>query len=229
MARDPSPIGRQEARDRSDSDWAKTQPPRGRREPSQRRQAAATDSATVDLIDWLSENPSTIEHVQKVGDLLTGSVISELDKRFGGSKPREARRSLTNHFWCDLLVALSEGIEEFSKAVDRIPEYVTAAIIKSRNDERSSPLSEALVALAVQTAWGPIKSMVHAAGVEEVQRTCRILAVLICPAPENHAAVQNGALLPLAKEGMLEISRERLEQVFPAEWVRRLRGDLGGA
>ncbi|OUC97397.1 hypothetical protein CA984_11110 [Streptosporangium minutum] len=113
--------------------------------------------------------------------------------------------------------------------MDRIPEYVTAAIIKSRNDERSSPLSEALVALAVQTAWGPIKSMVHAAGVEEVQRTCRILAVLICPAPENHAAVQNGALLPLAKEGMLEISRERLEQVFPAEWVRRLRGDLGGA
>ncbi|GAA3519533.1 hypothetical protein FHR32_003010 [Streptosporangium album] len=229
MARDPSPVSRQEARDRSDSDWAKTQTPRGQREPSKPRQAAATDSATVDLIDWLSENPSTIEHIQEVGDLLTGSVISELDKRFGGGRPRETRRILTNHFWCDLLVALAEGIEEFSKAMDRIPEYVTAAIIKSRNDERRSPLLEALVALAVQTAWGPIKSMVHATGVEEVQRTCRILAVLICPAPENHTAVQNGALLPLAKEGMLETSRERLEQVFPAEWVRRLRGDLGGA
>ncbi|MGW0594497.1 hypothetical protein [Streptosporangium sp. NPDC002607] len=156
-------------------------------------------------------------------------MISELDKQFGGSKPREARRILTDHFWCDLLIALAEGIEEFSKAVDQIPEYVTATIIKSRNDERRSPLLEALVTLAVQTAWGPIKSMVHAAGVEEVQRTCRILAVLICPAPEDHTAVQNGALLPLAKEGMLEISRERLEQVFPAEWVRRLRGDLGGA
>ncbi|MER6177800.1 hypothetical protein [Streptosporangium sp. NPDC001681] len=61
-----------------------------------------------------------------------------------------------------------------------------------------------------------------------MQRTCRILAVLICPALEDHTAAQNGALLPLAKKGMLEISRERLEQVFPTEWVRRLRGDLGG-
>ncbi|MGW4641778.1 hypothetical protein ACWEN6_24890 [Sphaerisporangium sp. NPDC004334] len=71
--------------------------------------------------------------------------------------------------------------------------------------------------------------MIHISGVEDLQRTCRILAVLICPAPENHAAVQNGALLPLAKEGLLEISKERLEQVFPADWVRRLRDDLGGA
>ncbi|MFF5208493.1 hypothetical protein [Streptosporangium sp. NPDC000396] len=45
----------------------------------------------------------------------------------------------------------------------------------------------------------------------------------------RHARVQNGALLPLAKEGILKISKERLEQVFPTEWVRRLRDDLGGA
>ncbi|GII59009.1 hypothetical protein Pth03_73980 [Planotetraspora thailandica] len=50
--------------------------------------------------------------------------------------------------------------------------------------------------------------MIHINGIEELQRTCRILSVPICPAPENHAAVQNGALFPLAKEGMLEISRE---------------------
>ncbi|RVX46227.1 hypothetical protein EDD27_9086 [Nonomuraea polychroma] len=43
-----------------------------------------------------------------------------------------------------------------------------------------------------------------------------VLAVLICPAPEDHKAVRDGALLPSAKEGLLKISRERLEQVFPA-------------
>ncbi|RCG28980.1 hypothetical protein DQ384_21730 [Sphaerisporangium album] len=183
----------------------------------------------MDLIDWLSENPRTIEQIQEVGDLLTGPVIAELDKRFGGSKPRETRRSLTNHFWCDLLVALAEGIEKLSQAMDQVPDHVTAAIIKSRKVEGRSSLLRALVALAVRTAWEPIKSMIHISGVEDLQRTCRILAVLICPAPENHAAVQNGALLPLAKEGLLEISKERLEQVFPADWVRRLRDDLGGA
>ena len=78
-------------------------------------------------------------------------------------------------------------------------------------------------------AWAPVRVMLHTAGLEELQRTCRILAVLICPAPEDHAAVRNGALLPLAKEGLLEVSRERLEQVFPVDWVRRLREGLEGA
>ncbi|OPG05714.1 hypothetical protein B1L11_34575 [Microbispora sp. GKU 823] len=83
------------------------------------------------------------------------------------------------------------------------------------------------MALAVRTAWEPIKSMIRTSGNEELQRTCRILAVLICPAPEDHTAVRDGALIPLAKEAISEISRERLEQVFPADWVSRLRKSLG--
>ncbi|WP_204030784.1 hypothetical protein [Sinosporangium siamense] len=215
-----------EVRERSDLAWSKTRPPRGRRNPSKPRQAAAIDSATVDLIDWLFENPSAIEQIQKVGDILTGPVVQELDKRFGGRNPPANRRKLTDHFWCDLLVALAEVIEKFAKALDQVPEHVTAAILKFRKAENRSPLLEALVALAVQTAWEPIRDVIHISGIKELQRSCRILAVLICPAPENHTAVQNGALLPLAKEGMLEISKTRLEQVFPTEWVHRLRDDL---
>ncbi|MET9247666.1 hypothetical protein [Nonomuraea sp. NPDC003709] len=229
MARDPSLVARQKARDDSDLAWARTRPPVGRRKPSKDRQAAATDSATVDLVDWLSENPDTIDRIQEIGDVLAGPVIKEIDKRFGGSKPRDSRRQLTNHFWCDLLVAVAEAIEKFSKAMDRIPEYVTTVILQSRKAEGRSVLLEALVGLAVRTAWEPIKSMIHTTGIEELQRTCRILAVLICSAPEDHKAVQDSALLPLAKEGMLETSRERLEQVFPADWVRRLREGLGEA
>ncbi|MGI5268324.1 hypothetical protein ACQEUU_04175 [Nonomuraea sp. CA-218870] len=96
-------------------------------------------------------------------------------------------------------------------------------ILQSRKAEGRGVLLDALVGLAVRTAWEPIKSMIHTTGIEELQRGCRILAVLICPAPENHKAVQDGALLPLAKERLLETSRERLEQVFPADWARRLR------
>jgi len=215
-------------RERSDAAWVATRPPRPGRRPSKQRRAAATDSATVDLIDWLSDNPSTIDHVQKVGDLIAGPVIGELEKRYGDSERRKFRKSLNNHFWCDLLVALSEGMEKFSKAVDRIPEYVTSAITESRKSDHLSPLLDPLVALAVRTAWEPIKSMIFSIGIEELQRTCRILAVLICPAPENHGAVQDGALIPLAKEAISEISRERLEQVFPTDWVSRLRKSLEG-
>ncbi|MEU5859947.1 hypothetical protein ABZ815_02150 [Nonomuraea sp. NPDC047529] len=201
----------------------------GRRKPSKERKAAATDSATVDLVDWLSKNPDAIDLIQEIGDALAGPVIQELDKSFGGGRPREARRQLTNHFWCDLLIAMAEAIEKLSKSLNRIPEYVTTVIMQSRQNEGRGALLDALVGLAVRTAWEPIKSMIHTAGIEELQRTCRILAVLICPAPEDHKAVQDGALLPLAQEGMLEISKERLEQVFPADWVHRLREGLGGA
>ena len=228
LAGDSSAAERQAERDRIDAKWAATRPPRGRRAASKPRQAAATDSATVDLIDWLSENPRAIEHIQEVGNILTGSVVGELDRKFGGSEPREARRTFTDHFWCDLLVAIAEGIRKLSDALDRVPEYATDAILMSRKAERRTPLLDALVSLAVRTAWEPIKKVVETTGIEELQRTCWILAVLICPAPEDHAAVRDGALFPLAKEGLLETSRERLDQVFPADWVRRLREDLGG-
>ncbi|MBB5076978.1 hypothetical protein [Nonomuraea endophytica] len=229
MARDPSPVARQVARDRNDSEWAAARPPQKRQEPSRRRKAAATDSATVDLVDWLSENPETIEQIQTVGNILAGPVVRQLDEKFGGSEPRSARRKLTEHFWCDLLVAAAEAIEEFSKALDQVPEYMTAVIMRSRAAERRSPFVNGLVGLAARTAWEPIKNMIHTTGVKELQRTCRILSVLICPAPENHKAVRDGALLPLAQEGLLETSKERLEQVFPADWVRRLREGLDQA
>lgn len=70
--------------------------------------------------------------------------------------------------------------------------------------------------------------MIHTTGIEELQRTCRILAVLICPAPEDHKAVQDAALLPLAKEGMLEISRSGLSSTSLQSGFTRLREGLGG-
>ncbi|WP_143737752.1 hypothetical protein [Microbispora sp. GKU 823] len=227
MARESSAADLQQARDRAEAAWAVTKPPRRGRKASKPRQGAAVDCATVDLIEWLSENRSTIDHVQEVGDLLAGHVIEQLEKNYGDSEPRKLRSALNSHFWCDLLVATADGMDKFSQAVGRIPEYVTTAITKSRKSDDRSPLLDPLVALAVRTAWEPIKSMIRTSGNEELQRTCRILAVLICPAPEDHTAVRDGALIPLAKEAISEISRERLEQVFPADWVSRLRKSLG--
>ncbi|WP_433351269.1 hypothetical protein ACQP25_43495 [Microtetraspora malaysiensis] len=106
-------------------------------------------------------------------------MVGELDRKFGGSEPRKARKVLTDHFWCDLLVAVADGVEEFSNALDQIPEYVTAAIIASRKTEPRVPLLDPLIALAVRTAWESIKKMVDTAGIEALQRACWILAVLI--------------------------------------------------
>ncbi|MCA2189944.1 hypothetical protein [Nonomuraea cavernae] len=154
-------------------------------------------------------------------------MITKLDEGFGGDDPRGARKRINDHLWCDLLVAMADAIKRFEKAMDRIPEYVTTIIMQSREAEDRKPFLEALVRLAVRAAWEPIKKMVEATGAPEIQRACQILAVLICPAPEKHKAVRAGALRPLADEGLLAISKERLAQVFPADWVRRLQEGFG--
>ncbi|GAA2999784.1 hypothetical protein [Streptosporangium longisporum] len=176
----------------------------------------------------MSENPKTIEHIQEIGNILVCFVITKLDEEFGSNDPREARKRINDHLWCDLLVAMADAIKMFENVMDRIPEYVTTIIMQSREADDRKPFLEALVRLAVRTAWEPIKKMVDATGILEIQRACRILAVLICPAPEKHKAVQDGALLPLAKEGLLATSKERLERVFPTDWVRRLQEGFGG-
>ncbi|MGV9598648.1 hypothetical protein ACWDR1_18455 [Streptosporangium sandarakinum] len=227
LARDPSPTPRQEARERCDFRWAKALPPNGRPKPSKARQAA-TDTAKIDLADWLSENPKTIEHIQKVGNILVDSVIKKLDEEFGGSDPRSARKRINDHLWCDLLVAMADAIKRFEEAIGEVPEYVTTIIMQSREAEGRKPFLEVLVRLAVRAAWKPIEEMIDTTGIPELQRACRILAVLICPAPEKHKAVWDDALLHLADEGLLVTSKERLAQVFPADWVRRLQEGFGG-
>lgn len=228
IARDRSPVARWEARNRCDLRWAQAQPSTGRPKPVKTQQAA-TDTAKVDLADWLSKNRRTIKRIQTVGDILVDSVAPSLDKEFGGSKPQKARKQDNDHLWCDLLVAMADAIKRFSEATDRIPEYVTSVIMQSREADGPKPFLEGLVRLTVRAAWEPIKRLIDSTGIPELQRVCRILAVLICPAPEKHKAVQDGALLPLAREGLLATSKERLEQVFPADWVRRLQEGFGEA
>lgn len=223
-----SEVERQRERDRVTAEWVTARPAKGRRTSTRRSRAAATDSARVDLVYWLSKNPSTVKNVQELGDILTGPVVGELDKAFRVKEP-DFRKKLTNHFWCDLLIAFADGMKKCFGVLDRVPDYVADVIMSTRESEERSTIRDAIVRLAVRTAWAPVRVMLHTAGLEELQRTCRILAVLICPAPEDHAAVRNGALLPLVKEGLLEVSRERLEQVFPVDWVRRLREGLEGA
>jgi hypothetical protein len=237
-AREPEGASRLAFRVLVDQDWASAHKGRTKKKPSQRKKAAATDKAESDIVDWMADDLATIAGAQNIsigqitddttdriaeaiGKLVANRVISELEEPLA-SVSRERRIALTSHLWCDLLAALACGIEKFKQQLDKVPEYAVTAILESRESEGRA-VDELIVRLAVQTAWSTIKQLPFFRQTDDLLRGVRILAVFICPAPENHRAVAQCCMYPLASDEagavIKEATKRRLMQILPPEWL----------
>ena len=218
-----------------DAEWDQNRPrtAKGRPgRPNKNRRAAAADSAIADVVDWLAEHPDEIDLIQAVGDLLAKDVSEELEKELGKAKWKALKRSLVDHFWCDLLAALAGALGEFKKMADQIPEYIEKMILESRAVEKRSAVDKWLVRLAVRTVWNLIKRLPVFGQFDDLVRAVRILAILLCPALEDHPAVYHHCIVPLVGEGVKEIisdeTKRRLEEIFPEDWPDGIRRKLAG-
>jgi hypothetical protein len=50
-------------------------------------------------------------------------------------------------------------------------------------------------------------------------RAIRMLAVMICPAPERHEAVVKHCMNPLIGQHVSSVTKQRLEAALPEEWL----------
>lgn len=223
---------RKEFRARVNERWGQNRPGSPKARLTRDRRAAAADSAIIDLVDWLACHPQQIELVQSIGDLLAKDVAEHLERSLGSAKWKHARRSFLDHFWCDLLAALAAAIARFNAITDRIPEYAERMILESRALDQRTKIDEVLVRLATQAVWKLIKRLPPFGQVEEFHRAIRILAILLCPAPENHPAVYHHCVVPLVGEGAREListeTKRRLEEIFPDNWPDMVRRRLSG-
>jgi hypothetical protein len=227
LARQPDATRRQDFRRRVDGAWntAHRPPPKRRRvKPTNDEKAAATDSAVVDIVDWLAEYPSVTDEVGAIATVLGNGVIDALDQSFDASSRDARHRDLADHFWCDLLAALAQMMHTYQQQVDQIPEHLSNAIIAARacHGHRSS-IDDEVVKLAVLQSWTLIQKIpfVKAAlpNVDQPLRVIRILAVLICPAPEDHQEVAQHCLHPLTGELASAVTKQRLTQFMPDNWM----------
>jgi hypothetical protein len=225
MARKPDGPELADFRKRVHTAWNTRPSTRRRRtKATKTEKTTATDSAVVDLIDWLTLHPAATDQIEAIAGVLGQQVIDELDKSFDVEHRDNRRRDLADHFWCDLLAALAAMLNEVQQRIEEIPNLVTSAIIKARNQHRKrSTISEHTVKLAVHEAWTRIKELPFVAAllpdVEEPLRTIRMLAVMICPAPEDHGEVAKHCLHPLIGECVSDVTKQRLTQVLPEEWL----------
>jgi hypothetical protein len=125
-------------------------------------------------------------------------VWKEIATQLGGDTEavKEIKRELAHHGWCDLFVGLARAIDTYGKALDHIPEWikrqVKEAILNSSMQDERSHVTSAVIDILVDRVWSAFKGamlgnvpLLSAITREETLRSLRILAVFICPAPED--------------------------------------------
>jgi hypothetical protein len=189
--------------------------------------AAAADFETgippIALVDD-SVRPDALEQVNALAKAMTEDIWQDIVKDLPGSTEeiRMIRLQLADHGWCDLFIGFVLVLEKFGKAIDTVPDrakkLIVEAIRGSSKQEKRPRLTEHVVGMIVDKAWGAFKTAAVAhvplfglLTSDELLRNLRMLAVFICPAPEKHEEVRKHAVDPLVKDARGYVSEEAKE------------------
>jgi hypothetical protein len=208
-----------------DDTWNKAYRAKHPEEPINDRRTAGADSAVADLIDWLASNRGAIELVQAIGNSLSKRVLPELESTANPSELPN-RKSMANHFWCDLLAGMACAYEGMKRGLHGEVERTVKIALQSRRENERPVFARAAVKIAAQITWTSVTELSHSVGIEDGVRAVRILAILTCPEPENHMSVARCCMAPLTGGLISEETRTRLSEVFSTEWLSEIQDHL---
>jgi hypothetical protein len=212
---------------RASADQAWSTASRSSHRPTFGKKTAATDQVKSEIIDWLAvEVASPVDSmsamsgdaVNSIGDLLATTVTAELDHDSRSARSKELRRALTDHFWCDMLAAFSCAMNELSDQFDKIPERLVSAVWKSRTTDMRQRVRRNLVQLAITASLKGIRELPVGRNIDDLRRVTKILAILICPAPERHRSVVECCVFPMDAEIISDTAKQRLIELLPPDW-----------
>jgi len=182
----------------------------------------------------LSSRPSPVDEVELFAKAMTQSAWPEIAAELGDDTEavKEVKRQLAHHGWCDLFVGLIQVVDTYGKVLNKIPEWakrrVREAILDSSMQNARSHVTSAVVDIVVDRVWSAFKGamignipLLNIITHEDALRSLRILAVFICPAPEDHKEVRERALKPLgddARNILTAQTKARLAKLFD-EWM----------
>jgi hypothetical protein len=192
--------------------------------------AAATDVAVADIIDALaaiivqgSDTPTTDIIAEKIGTIVAAKASEEIDGLYGSAERRDWKRQQANHFWCEILASFACTVEDLKALDDQVPESAASRILSPSRHDRPPAAEEAAVRLATRVAWQEIETEI--VGIllrelpplrqaEDLCRAIRILAIMMCPAPEDHRAVVQCCIKPLEESIISAEVKQQLMKVL---------------
>lgn len=227
LARGTEKVSLAARRDEVDRNWNRfSEPPpkKQRSAPTKRMKEAATDSVAVDLAAWLARHPSAADQIEAIAAKISDEVVAELDRAVDAAHRAERRKKIAaSHFWCDILAVLAKTLneiqQEIDKVVDQIPRLVIAALAPA------TAIGKATAELAAEKTWEQVKDLdfikaaVSTCDLSEPIRATRMLAIMICPAPELHEAVVKHCVNPLLGDCVSKLTEQRLEATLPGLWL----------
>jgi hypothetical protein len=185
----------------------------------------------VDVIDWLSSSltapPSTVAEgecqlIQELGDLVSTKVFAALCEAAGENQRKARAEFARNHLFCTLLAATACAMQQVSDDLNKITTAVAGKLITytiSRKQVKNPPfLAEAAAQALVKGMDGLVKAIPVVRQFNQLQRTTQILALLMCPAPDEHEDVVRCCLKPLGEPILSQAVQEKLKEALP-EWM----------
>ena len=223
---------REAVRAAADRAWAEAVAPRRLRVRLTRRKArAAIKAARVDVIDWLSTSltapPSTAAEgesqlIQALGDLVSTKVFAALCEAAGENQRKARAEFARNHLFCSLLAATACAMQQVSGDLNRITTAVAGKLITyaiGRKQVQNPPLLTEVAAEAlVKGMGGLVNNLPVVQQFNQLQRATQILALLMCPAPDEHEDVVRCCLKPLGAPILSQAVQDKLKQALP-EWM----------
>lgn len=176
------------------------------------------------------EADQVLAFAQAITQTAWTDVTAELGKDAG--EVSDIKTQMANHGWCDLLVGLARVVDTYGQVVDRVPELVTRqvgnAVLNSSMRDMRAQVTSAVVDIVVERVWGAFKGatvgnvpLLSGLTGGDVVRSLRVLAVFVCPAPEEHEEVREYALKPLgddARRILTEQMKAQLTRLFD-KWM----------
>lgn len=204
-------LGRAVSQPREPAAPAVAAPPEQPRIPEPRE--PETDGArTVESTHALAE------HLEKV----VLPELLELAPAEGLKSEEELKKTLTDHFWCELLAQLARALRAKLTFVDANIQRVTDWICTSREGEARVPVPQPLVRAAVRSTWQHLEKLVAPPLATltgpTALLTVRLLAIAICKAPEKHETVAKYCLDPLTKT-MRRLVQRYLLDALGERWL----------
>jgi hypothetical protein len=124
-----------------------------------------------------------------------------------------------DHIVCDFLAAAARAMQELQDQFDRAVAHMVSAILASRRRDHRSVIPEPLATVAAQAAVNALTKLSVVRQFDDLLRATRILAVMMCPAPEQHRAVVLYCLSPLEKGILSDATRQALTDELPRGWI----------
>ncbi len=182
------------------------------------------ESDVEKLVDTPVVDEALVKAVDALGSAIAKPTLQVIDALVLKPTRTPTRKQLAqHHFWCDLFATLAQAIKLFEDALDKVPEWVTDAILTSEHHKKRTLIIRPIVKAAVTKAWGAVEQLIEQSfNHKKARLALQLLAILCCPALENHRTVMQYCVVPVGNMVLEKEIKERLKAALPPELTEGL-------